>query len=315
MRTPSLTLIALDIDGVLNPLERTSATTGVASMIGEWMVQRHQPVIDRLRRLLALPGVEGAWLTTWLEMPWLLDQFEEELGLTGLVPHRAPHPSARTRTGGTAFDGRFDADVSFSSASQQWWKIRSAELLIDQVKPSRFAWLDDDLNRAGRPPGDIWRPGVSRSRFLFAPNTRTGLTAAQLDDLEEWLRASEVDAGVGDETKNSPPNGPTDDARDLINVLGPTLVATLSGVDRSIARTWMSPDGDEPTGEVAERLLFARETWQRVSDAEGDDVARAWFVGGNPWLKDDTAIMAIREGRFAEVTAASQALVDDSWSG
>lgn len=315
MSTPSLTLIALDIDGVLNPLERIPGDTGVSSVIGEWMVQRHQPVIDRLQQLLTLPGIEGAWLTTWLEMPWLLDELEHELGLTGLIPHRAPHPTTRTRAGGVAFDERFNADVSFSSTSKQWWKIRSAELLIDQVKPSRFAWLDDDLNRAGRLQGDIWRPGVSRSRFLFAPDTRTGLTAAQLDDLEEWLGESEVDTRTGDGTESSPPNGPTENARNLISVLGPTLVATLSGVDRSVARSWMSSDGDVPSGEVAERLLFARDAWQRVSAAEGDDVARAWFVGGNPWLKDDTAIMAIREGRFAEVSAAAQALVDDSWSG
>jgi hypothetical protein len=64
-----------------------------------------------------------------------------------------------------------------------------------------------------------------------------------------------------------------------------------------------------------ERLELAEAVWCTVQGAEGPEVARAWFIGGNPWLGDDTAITAIREGRFKEVIAAAQAVVDDSFRG
>lgn len=52
-----------------------------------------------------------------------------------------------------------------------------------------------------------------------------------------------------------------------------------------------------------------------MSAIEGDDVARLWFVGANPWLNEDTAVTAIREGRFKQVRDAVQALADDSFGG
>ncbi|MDP3949510.1 hypothetical protein [Microbacterium sp.] len=52
-----------------------------------------------------------------------------------------------------------------------------------------------------------------------------------------------------------------------------------------------------------------------MAAAEGEQVARLWFVGGNPWLRDNTPITAIREDRFDEVANAVQALLDDSFGG
>jgi len=63
------------------------------------------------------------------------------------------------------------------------------------------------------------------------------------------------------------------------------------------------------------RLQFAHEQWTRLAEAEGEDVARAWFIGANPWLDDDTPITAIREDRFDEAGQAAQAVIDDSLSG
>lgn len=50
-----------------------------------------------------------------------------------------------------------------------------------------------------------------------------------------------------------------------------------------------------------------------VSDLEGGSVARAWFIGANPWLGDDTPVNAIRDGKWTAVAAAAKALVDDSF--
>ncbi|CAH0123734.1 hypothetical protein SRABI98_00031 [Microbacterium sp. Bi98] len=106
-------------------------------------------------------------------------------------------------------------------------------------------------------------------------------------------------------------------ARRLTDALGPTLVATLAGSkDTQGPIEWSRSDGARPDREVIRRLDCAELVWRMVSDAEGADVARLWFVGANPFLRgEDTVISAIREGRFQEVKTAAQALVDDSFSG
>lgn len=105
-------------------------------------------------------------------------------------------------------------------------------------------------------------------------------------------------------------------ARQLTAALGPTLVSTLAGSkDPRVATGWASPDGPLPSADASLRLECAYDAWQEISAAEGDDVARAWFVGGNPWLGDDSPTTAIREGRFADVNTAAKACVDDSFSG
>ncbi|WEG08620.1 hypothetical protein PU630_15450 [Microbacterium horticulturae] len=41
-----------------------------------------------------------------------------------------------------------------------------------------------------------------------------------------------------------------------------------------------------------------------MAAAEGHQVARQWFIGGNPHLHDETPITAIREDRHEEVVDA-----------
>ena len=78
--------------------------------------------------------------------------------------------------------------------------------------------------------------------------------------------------------------------------LGGTLVATLAGsTDTKASLKWAKHDGPEPSPETNNRLRFAYEQWQKVTEAEGEQVARLWFVGANPWLENDTPVHAIRE--------------------
>lgn len=105
-------------------------------------------------------------------------------------------------------------------------------------------------------------------------------------------------------------------AHHLTDVLGSTLVSTLAGsTDTRAAAGWGHADGSAPNTEAILRLECAEDAWRKISGAEGDDVARAWFVGGNPWLHGDTAITAIREGRFDEVAIATRAYLEDSFTG
>jgi len=104
--------------------------------------------------------------------------------------------------------------------------------------------------------------------------------------------------------------------RRLNSALGGTLVATLAGAkDLKLSYKWAKEGGPQPGAETVKRLRFGYEQWQKVSNAEGDHVARAWFIGANPWLEYDTPVNAIRNDKLKEVAAAAQALVDDSFSG
>lgn len=113
------------------------------------------------------------------------------------------------------------------------------------------------------------------------------------------------------------PSRRADLVRHLTSVLGPTLVSTLAGSkDTRAAIAWSSEDVPHPDADAIRRLECAEAVWRKVCDAEGPDVARLWFIGANPFLHgEDTAITAIREGRFDEVAGAAQALVDGSFSG
>jgi hypothetical protein len=104
--------------------------------------------------------------------------------------------------------------------------------------------------------------------------------------------------------------------RRLNGSLGGTLVASLAGSkDAKLPYRWAKADGPAPKNEAMRRLQFAYEQWTMLAEAEGEHVARAWFIGANPWLEYDTPITAIREDRFKETGKATQAVLDDSFSG
>lgn len=106
---------------------------------------------------------------------------------------------------------------------------------------------------------------------------------------------------------------PADLARQLVGSLGPTLVAALAGVrDRKLPHKWASPNGPTPRPESLTRLQVAHRAWTTVSDAEGDNIARAWFIGANPDLDETPPYLAIRDGRYAMVMAAATSFVNAS---
>jgi len=103
-------------------------------------------------------------------------------------------------------------------------------------------------------------------------------------------------------------------ATHLVARLGPTLIAALSGSsNRRISYDWAQGKGLGPGDPAVPRLLLAQRVWDVVSDAEGDNVARLWFIGANPWLGDVTPIGAIRELRVDEVMNAARAMAEDQF--
>jgi hypothetical protein len=99
----------------------------------------------------------------------------------------------------------------------------------------------------------------------------------------------------------------------LNSKLGPTLVATSIGFrDRKSLSDVSESLEIVLSGEQRIRLDELLEIWETVEAAEGEDIARAWFIGANPWLNGESAVSAIREDRFAAVKVAAQAMVEDT---
>ncbi len=99
-------------------------------------------------------------------------------------------------------------------------------------------------------------------------------------------------------------------AQDLLDSLGPTLIAALVGNrDRALPRAWAREAGPSPSPAEARRLRLARTAFLRISDAEGADVARAWFILGNERL-GATPLTGIREDRHADLMAAVDDFLD-----
>lgn len=101
-------------------------------------------------------------------------------------------------------------------------------------------------------------------------------------------------------------------ARQLNAHLGATLTAALAGTpDRKLPIRWAKATGPRPGADYERRLRLAHRVWSEIANAEGDHVARAWFIGGNPLLDEDTPITAIREDRAKQVAAAKAAFIED----
>lgn len=98
--------------------------------------------------------------------------------------------------------------------------------------------------------------------------------------------------------------------QDLLDSLGPTLIAALVGNrDRALPRGWARDSGPRPSPAEERRLRLARTVFRRISDVEGADVARAWCILGNERL-GATPLTGIREDRHDDLMAAVDDFLD-----
>lgn len=101
--------------------------------------------------------------------------------------------------------------------------------------------------------------------------------------------------------------------RELNAALGPTLVAAATGSkDRKLPIKWAKDDGPRPGNDFERRLRLMSRTWSTVAAHEGAHVARAWFIGANPFLGERTPLTAIRNDDAAEIGRAVESFLDDS---
>jgi hypothetical protein len=90
-------------------------------------------------------------------------------------------------------------------------------------------------------------------------------------------------------------------------MLGRKLVAFMAGVaDAKIVEKWASGER-RPRREAQERLRAAFNVFHLLQEEESPPTVRAWFVGLNPQLDDDSPARAISQDRLKDVLAAAKA--------
>ena len=94
----------------------------------------------------------------------------------------------------------------------------------------------------------------------------------------------------------------------LQDLLSRRLVAYLAGVkDAKTVSRWANGEVKEVRQESEERLRLAYEIAQLLVHFDSPRIIKAWFIGLNPQLGDESPADAIREGRLKEAKAAARA--------
>ena len=100
-----------------------------------------------------------------------------------------------------------------------------------------------------------------------------------------------------------------DIVRFLQNTLGSKLTAYIAGViDAKMVGKWAGGT-NTPGAEREKRLRAAYQVFQMILAEEDEYVARAWLIGMNPQLDDETPSDCLREGRFKDVLTAARAFL------
>jgi len=99
----------------------------------------------------------------------------------------------------------------------------------------------------------------------------------------------------------------TELADGLYRLLTGRLTAYITGVKdaRTVSR-WASGEITDVRIESERRLRAAYEIMALLSRFDGQGTVRAWFIGMNPTLGDDSPADAIHDGRFQEAMSAAR---------
>lgn len=96
----------------------------------------------------------------------------------------------------------------------------------------------------------------------------------------------------------------------LQDALGQKLVAFMVGVEdpKTVGR-WISEKRLPQDVDVERRLRDAHLIFRLLLTKESPYTARAWFVGLNPQLNDESPAVAMSEGRTRDVLVAAKAFL------
>ncbi len=98
-------------------------------------------------------------------------------------------------------------------------------------------------------------------------------------------------------------------AQFLEEVLGRKLVAFMAGAtDPKAVGKWAAGERT-PRPEAEKRLRTAYRVFQLLNAEESPHTVRAWFIGLNPQLDEESPAQAIRDDRLRDVVIAAKAYV------
>lgn len=162
--------LIVDVDGVVSPVHPARSTWGDEVQAGHLFgpVMLSPQLCTRLDALADRPGVTAAWLTDW---------------------------TAQMRDGLDPRPGHNWPDIPELPADTQqsegigWWKHASlARWLEDRPHITAVVWCDDHLTPLR---GDAFRRRLEPAglaTLLVAPETEVGLTEADLESIDAFLR-------------------------------------------------------------------------------------------------------------------------------
>jgi hypothetical protein len=97
--------------------------------------------------------------------------------------------------------------------------------------------------------------------------------------------------------------------RALVAAFGKHVVAAIFGKDTRTIERWLKP-GTQLKVEEERRLRDAFQVFSLIEEADDAHVARAWFIGMNPELEDDSPIERLAAGNARAVLAAARSYVN-----
>ncbi|MFD3424125.1 XRE family transcriptional regulator [Streptomyces decoyicus] len=100
-----------------------------------------------------------------------------------------------------------------------------------------------------------------------------------------------------------------DIARFLQDTFSQRLTAHIAGIeDAKQVGKWCTAQ-NAPRIDSELRLRAAYQVFQTIEHAENSHIARAWMIGMNPQLDDDSPLQAIAADRFKDVMAAARSYI------
>lgn len=92
--------------------------------------------------------------------------------------------------------------------------------------------------------------------------------------------------------------------------LGTPVVALIAGVDKKTVLRWIDDRADSMRAASEKRLRAAYQVFELLATVDAPPTIRAWFIGMNPQLEDESPSEALAEGKLREVLSAARAFVD-----
>lgn len=102
--------------------------------------------------------------------------------------------------------------------------------------------------------------------------------------------------------------GDSDLVSAVVTKLGTRLVCFVVDKDKSTITRWKSGDTAVPL-EASKRLRLVYQIFRLLEGSESDHTIRAWFIGMNPQLDDDSPLEAIEAGRYKDSLVAARAFL------